>query len=233
MRGIYGLGGLSAPTGCGVSSVRAMVDYDTLTPSHHQTPDRAHLHAPDQETARVGAVATFDECAALVSRLQTQIRRVFIGQDEVVKQVLVACLAGGHVLLRGVPGLAKTLLIKTLAQAVALKFSRIQFTPDLMPSDIIGTEVIEEDRGTGKRSHPFHPGPDLREHPSRRRDQPHAAEDPGGAAGGDAGTPGDGQRRPLRADAAVLRAGDAESHRAGGHLSPARSPARSVSCSTW
>ena len=68
---------------------------------------------------RAVAVATFDECAALVSRLQTQIRRVFIGQDEVVKQVLTACFAGGHVLLRGVPGLAKTLLIKTLAQAVA------------------------------------------------------------------------------------------------------------------
>ena len=104
-------------------------------------------------------MASFDECAALVSRLQTQIRRVFIGQDEVVKQVLTACLAGGHVLLRGVPGLAKTLLIKTLAQAVALKFSRVQFTPDLMPSDIVGTEVIEEDRGTGKRVIRFIRGP--------------------------------------------------------------------------
>jgi MoxR-like ATPase len=136
-----------------------MVDYDTLTSSHHQTSDRAHHHAPDREVERDVAVATFDECAALVSRLQTQIRRVFIGQDEVVKQVLTACLAGGHVLLRGVPGLAKTLLIKTLAQAVALKFSRVQFTPDLMPSDIVGTEVIEEDRGTGKRVIRFIPGP--------------------------------------------------------------------------
>jgi MoxR-like ATPase len=156
MRGIYGLGGLSAATGCGVSSVRAMVDYDTLAPSHHhQTPDRAQHHAADRDST----VASFDECAALVSRLQEQIRRVFIGQDEVVKQVLTACLAGGHVLLRGVPGLAKTLLIKTLAQAVALKFSRVQFTPDLMPSDIVGTEVIEEDRGTGKRVIRFIPGP--------------------------------------------------------------------------
>lgn len=124
-----------------------MVDYDTLTHSHH------HASRAD------AAVATFDECAALVGRLQAQIRRVFIGQDEVVQQVLMACLAGGHCLLRGVPGLAKTLLIKTLAQAVDLKFNRIQFTPDLMPSDIVGTEVIEEDRGTGRRVIRFIPGP--------------------------------------------------------------------------
>jgi MoxR-like ATPase len=123
-----------------------MVDYDTLTPPHHQA-------------SRDAAVATFDECAAIVARLQSQIRRVFIGQDEVVRQVLMACLAGGHCLLRGVPGLAKTLLIKTLAQAVDLKFNRIQFTPDLMPSDIVGTEMIEEDRGTGKRVIRFIPGP--------------------------------------------------------------------------
>src|SRR5207248_970580 len=70
-----------------------------------------------------------------------------------------AFVAGGHVLLRGVPGLAKTLLIKTLAQAIHLKFNRIQFTPDLMPSDIIGTEVIGEDRGTGRREIRFIPGP--------------------------------------------------------------------------
>jgi MoxR-like ATPase len=136
-----------------------MVDYDTLTASHHPTSDRAHQYPPDRDEAVRDEVATFDECAALVSRLQTQIKRVFIGQDEVVKQVLTACLAGGHVLLRGVPGLAKTLLIKTLAQAVSLKFSRVQFTPDLMPSDIVGTEVIEEDRGTGKRVIRFIPGP--------------------------------------------------------------------------
>ncbi len=129
------------------------------------------------------AVASFDECAALVSRLQTQIRWVFIGQDEVVKQVLTACLAGGHVLLRGVPGLAKTLLIKTLAQAVALKFSRVQFTPDLMPSDIVGTAVIEEDRGTGKRVIRFIPARSSRTSCWADEINRHTAEDPGGAAG--------------------------------------------------
>ena len=102
---------------------------------------------------------SLSETAALVSALQKELRRVIVGQDEVINEILTAFLAGGHCLLRGVPGLAKTLLIKTLAEAVHLKFSRIQFTPDLMPSDIIGTEVIEEDRATGSRSIRFMPGP--------------------------------------------------------------------------
>ena len=99
------------------------------------------------------------EAVALAGGLQKELGRVIIGQQQVITEILTAFLAGGHVLLRGVPGLAKTLLIKTVAQAVHLKFSRIQFTPDLMPSDIIGTEVIEEDRATGARSIRFIPGP--------------------------------------------------------------------------
>jgi MoxR-like ATPase len=102
---------------------------------------------------------SLSDTSLLVSALQKELRRVIIGQDEVITEILTAFLAGGHCLLRGVPGLAKTLLIKTLADAVHLKFSRIQFTPDLMPSDIIGTEVIEEDRATGSRSIRFMPGP--------------------------------------------------------------------------
>jgi MoxR-like ATPase len=102
---------------------------------------------------------TLTEAAALAERLQFELGRVIIGQQRVIAEILTAFLAGGHCLLRGVPGLAKTLLIKTLAQAVHLKFSRIQFTPDLMPSDIIGTEVIEEDRVTGSRTIRFIPGP--------------------------------------------------------------------------
>ena len=101
----------------------------------------------------------FDETAALVSALQREVERVIIGQRQVLREVLICLLAGGHVLLRGVPGLDKTLLIKTLAQAVDLKFSRIQFTPDLMPSDILGTDIIEEDVATGKREIRFIPGP--------------------------------------------------------------------------
>ncbi len=95
----------------------------------------------------------------LAGSLQRELGRVIIGQQEVIGEILTAFLAGGHCLLRGVPGLAKTLLIKTLAQAVHLKFSRIQFTPDLMPSDILGTEVIEEDRASGARTIRFIPGP--------------------------------------------------------------------------
>jgi MoxR-like ATPase len=99
------------------------------------------------------------ETASLVSSLQQELRRTIVGQDRVIEEILTAFLAGGHCLLRGVPGLAKTLLIKTLAQATHLKFNRIQFTPDLMPSDIIGTEVIEEDRVSGARAIRFMPGP--------------------------------------------------------------------------
>ncbi len=102
---------------------------------------------------------SLSDTAALVGALQKELRRVIVGQDEVVSEILIAFLAGGHCLLRGVPGLAKTLIIKTLADAVHLKFSRIQFTPDLMPSDITGTEVIEEDRATGARHIRFMPGP--------------------------------------------------------------------------
>jgi MoxR-like ATPase len=99
------------------------------------------------------------EASTLASDLQNELSRVIVGQQQVIHEILTAFLAGGHVLLRGVPGLAKTLLIKTVAQAVHLKFNRIQFTPDLMPSDIVGTEVIEEDRSSGSRIIRFIPGP--------------------------------------------------------------------------
>ena len=112
-----------------------------------------------ESLARDRAPASFDDAAQLATRLDAEISRVIIGQARVKREVLTCLFAGGHCLLRGVPGLAKTLLIKTLAGAVALKFSRIQFTPDLMPSDILGTEVIEEDLSTGKRHIRFIPGP--------------------------------------------------------------------------
>ncbi len=88
-----------------------------------------------------------------------QLARVIVGQHQVIEELLVAMFARGHCLLVGVPGLAKTLLIRTLADALSLKFSRIQFTPDLMPSDITGTEVIQEDKATGVRELRFLPGP--------------------------------------------------------------------------
>jgi MoxR-like ATPase len=105
------------------------------------------------------AVLPFEEAADLVARLDAEVGRAIIGQQRVRREILTCLLAGGHCLLRGVPGLAKTLLIKTLAEAVSLKFSRIQFTPDLMPSDILGTELIEDDAAGGKRHVRFVPGP--------------------------------------------------------------------------
>jgi MoxR-like ATPase len=92
-------------------------------------------------------------------RLRSEIARVIIGQEKVVGQLLIALFAGGHCLLVGVPGLAKTLLVSTVARCVNLRFSRIQFTPDLMPSDITGTEVLEQDASTGQRVFRFIEGP--------------------------------------------------------------------------
>jgi len=92
-------------------------------------------------------------------KLLQEISKVIIGQKDVVEHLFISLLCRGHVLLEGVPGLAKTLLIKTLSDAMELSFNRIQFTPDLMPSDITGTEIIEEEHGTGKRGFKFFKGP--------------------------------------------------------------------------
>lgn len=92
-------------------------------------------------------------------KIISELRKIIVGQDEVIHQVLIVLYTGGHCLITGVPGLAKTLLIKTIAQIMDLKFKRIQFTPDLMPADIIGTDIIEEDRTTGQRILKFVRGP--------------------------------------------------------------------------
>ncbi len=102
------------------------------------------------------------EVDQIISRLQLlkqEIQKVIVGQEAAVDQLLITFLAGGHALLEGVPGLAKTLMIRTLAEAIELRFRRIQFTPDLMPSDIVGTEILEEDHATGKRFFKFNKGP--------------------------------------------------------------------------
>src|SRR5438132_7456906 len=94
----------------------------------------------------------------LLARLKSEVAKVIVGHDEIVEQTLVAVFAGGHALLEGVPGLGKTLLVKTLAEALDLRFSRIQFTPDLMPADILGTNLVVQD-DSGRRRFEFHPGP--------------------------------------------------------------------------
>ena len=93
------------------------------------------------------------------SELLDEVGKVIVGQEAAVREVTMAILAGGHCLLVGVPGLAKTLLVNTVARALGLSFNRIQFTPDLMPSDITGTEVIDDDKPSGKRSFRFFKGP--------------------------------------------------------------------------
>jgi len=94
-----------------------------------------------------------------VTEIKSEIAKVIVGQDEIINQLIISLLSRGHCLLVGVPGLAKTLLIKTLAEVMDLKFNRIQFTPDLMPSDITGTEILEEDIATKKRNFRFISGP--------------------------------------------------------------------------
>jgi MoxR-like ATPase len=114
---------------------------------------------PSPERPLVTAEAEVESLLADTERLRAQVRRRIVGQERVVEDVLVCLLAGGHALLVGVPGLAKTLLVRTLAEALELEFRRVQFTPDLMPGDITGTEVIEEDRATGRRAARFIRGP--------------------------------------------------------------------------
>ena len=104
-------------------------------------------------------VELVDKLNESVKKIKAEISKVIIGQEDIIDQLLISLLAKGHCLLVGVPGLAKTLLIKTLSQVIDLKFSRIQFTPDLMPSDITGTELVEEDPVTKKRNFRFIPGP--------------------------------------------------------------------------
>ena len=95
----------------------------------------------------------------LRDRILEQVRKVIVGQDEVLDQILIALFVGGHCLITGLPGTAKTLMVRTIATTLGLQFRRIQFTPDLMPADITGTDIIEEDAGTGHRRWTFVPGP--------------------------------------------------------------------------
>ena len=110
------------------------------------------LESPDD-------VALADRMNAGKAQIVTELRKLIVGQEKTVDQVLLTLFVGGNSLIVGVPGLAKTLLIYTLARVLDLKFNRIQFTPDLMPSDITGTDIIQEDAGTGRRQMVFSPGP--------------------------------------------------------------------------
>ena len=112
-----------------------------------------------ENPAETKDVELVEKLAEKIKNVKSEIAKVIVGQDEIVDQLLISLFAKGHCLLVGVPGLAKTLLIKTVSEVLDLRFSRIQFTPDLMPSDITGTEIIEEDAVSKKRSFKFISGP--------------------------------------------------------------------------
>ena len=163
---------------------------------------------------------------ARLGAIRTEVRKIIVGQDDVVDHLLLTLLVGGHCLITGMPGTAKTLLVRTLAMALGLKFKRIQFTPDLMPTDVTGTDIIEEDITTGHRRWTFVPGPIFtnvlladevnRTPPKTQAALLEAMQEHSVTVRGTTHT----------ADPAVLRARDAESDRAGRHVSAARSAAR-------
>jgi len=104
-------------------------------------------------------LAEYKDLVAKIPLLKKEIAKVIVGQEEVLDEIIITLLAGGHCLLEGVPGLAKTLMVKTISEVMELQFKRIQFTPDLMPGDILGTEILEEDHETGKKFFQFNSGP--------------------------------------------------------------------------
>ena len=172
--------------------------------------------------------AAAEHLRAASDRILAECGKVIVGQQDVLEQLLIALLGQGHCLLVGVPGLAKTLMIRTLADSMNLTFNRVQFTPDLMPSDITGTEMLQEDRATGQRAFRFLHGPIFanvvladeinRTPPKTQAALLEAMQERQVTVAGNAAP----------AAGPVLRAGDAEPDRAGRHLPAARGPAGPV-----
>ncbi len=170
--------------------------------------------------------ALIENFQSAFEQIRTEVRKIIVGQDEVVEHLLLTLLVGGHCLITGMPGTAKTLLVRTLASALGLTFKRIQFTPDLMPTDVTGTDIIEEDMTTGRRTWTFVPGPLFtnvlladeinRTPPKTQSALLEAMQELSVTVRG----------HHHKIDAAVLRARDAEPDRARRHLSAARSAAR-------
>ena len=117
------------------------------------------MTTPQQISDTEGLQERIERFRKVQAAIVNEVRKIIVGQDEVIEQVMIALFVGGHCLITGLPGTAKTLLVRTLSSALGLEFRRIQFTPDLMPSDITGTDIIEEDNTTGRRAWTFVPGP--------------------------------------------------------------------------
>jgi MoxR-like ATPase len=139
--------------------------YGVETPVEEEIVPQDKQEAPASNAAQLPepAEADIEEFMETTQRLEQELREIVVGQERVIRELLLALLAGGHVLLEGVPGLGKTLLVRTLSDALTLTFSRIQFTPDLMPADIVGTTIVTEQSEAGssgsRRAFSFHPGP--------------------------------------------------------------------------
>src|SRR6266487_634431 len=127
-------------------------------PCAHQ-PSEIPPTMPQSKPASAAEVQSVRELAAAYGQMTEQIGKVIVGQKTVVEQLLMALFSRGHCLLVGVPGLAKTLLVSTVSKILQLSFKRIQFTPDLMPADITGTDILQDDPDTGRRTFTFLPGP--------------------------------------------------------------------------
>ena len=173
----------------------------------------------------VDIVERLEAASAKMARVREATASVIFGQERVIDLTLITLLAGGHALLIGVPGLAKTSLVETLGRVLGLDNKRIQFTPDLMPSDIVGSEVLEE-TANGARSFRFIKGPMFTQLLMADEINRASPKTQSRAAAGDAGASCDGRRVAPRRARALPRAGDAEPAGAGRHLSAARSAAR-------
>src|SRR6202521_3390797 len=132
---------------------------DRATPPKSTRKDTGAAPSAASETLAPNDLEAVAKLRDAFDDIKRQLARVIVGQDQVIEELLIALFSRGHCILEGVPGLAKTLMISTLSKCLALAFSRIQFTPDLMPSDITGTEIIEENRSTGLREFRFLEGP--------------------------------------------------------------------------
>jgi MoxR-like ATPase len=178
----------------------------------HPQPNRMNAPPETEPTSAPDHLKAVEFCRESYANIQNELAKVVVGQGGVLEEILIAIFTRSHALLVGVPGLAKTLMISTLAQTLQMSFKRVQFTPDLMPSDITGTEVIYSDQTTGEKQFKFLPGPlfaniVLADEINRTPPKTQAA---------------------MYAAQAVLRARDAESAGAGGDLSAAGGAARPV-----
>ena len=183
------------------------------TPPSRPTPPATCAPCPTPPTPR-----------AMAEAILFEVRRVIVGQDQMLERILVGLLSGGHILLEGVPGLAKTLTIKTLADVLGGSFKRIQFTPDLMPSDLVGTRIYRPADGTfetelGPVFANFLLADEINRAPAKVQSR---------AARGHAGAPGHDRRRDPQGPRAVHRPGHREPDRGRGHLPAARGPGRPV-----